>query len=68
MTLLLLGALLVAASGICFLPCVQPLARRRSGDRLTREEEAALGRCLLRSGALFVVGVCAAAVGMALGL
>ena len=33
-----------------------------------REEEAALGRCLLRSGALFVVGVCAAAVGMALGL
>ena len=68
MTLLLLGALLVAVSCFFFLPCVQPLIRKRYGDRLTREEADTLGRGLLHSGILFSAGVCMAAAGMALGL
>ena len=68
MALLMLGVLLIVVSYFFFLPCVQPLIRKRYGDRLTREEEAALGRGLLRSGILFAVGVCMAAAGIALGL
>ena len=44
--------LVLLASYFFFLPCVEPMVRRRQGGRLSKEEKAALRRGLICSGTL----------------
>ena len=58
--MILLGCLCLLASYFFFLPCVEPMVRRRQGGWLSEEEKGALRRGLVRSGALLAAGTCMA--------
>ena len=62
--LVLLGILCLLASYFCFLPCVEPMVRRRRGGWLSEEEKGALRRGLVRSGVLLAAGTCMALSGI----
>ena len=62
--MILLGCLCLLASYFFFLPCVEPMVRRRQGGRLSKEERAALRRGLICSGTLLAAGACMALSGI----